>query len=166
MPEESILLLLSFAHNEGEAMLQLRTSLVVFIGAAALICFFLGYSRAQDGRLSKPIVVGGDRGIDGRNCDTTKANFDLIAQTAGSEGTIIAIGHLGRGELSREIVRRRVRNLQEFMYFTRGVLKERTVTAEGERVQGLGQVDVYINGKLFMVFRMKRNRDFLTNCEP
>jgi hypothetical protein len=128
-----------------------------------VVCFLVGHSKAQDVRLSKPIVIGADQGIDGRNCDTTKANFDLIAQTAGSEGTIIVIGHLGRGELSRELVRRRLRNLREFIYLTRGVSKERTVAAEGERVRGRGEVDVYVNGKLFMVFRMKRNRDFLTN---
>jgi len=133
---------------------------------ATIIACFFGYGRSQDPQLGKPMVIGGDLGIDGRNCDTTKADFDLIAHTAGQEATIIVIGHLGRGESSRELVRRRLRNLKEFIYFTRGVSKERTVTAEGERVAGLGQIDVYINGKLFMVFRMRRNGDFLTNCEP
>jgi hypothetical protein len=147
-------------------MIQLRSALLAFTCAISLLSFSVDPSKAQAGQLSKPIVIGGDLGIDGRNCDSTKSNFDLIAQTAGAEGTIIVIGHLGRGELSRELVRRRLRNLKEFIYFTRGVAKERTVTAEGERVGGLGQIDVYINGKLFMVFRMKRNRDFLTNCEP
>lgn len=147
-------------------MIRLRSGLVAFTCAISLLGFPLNSSKAQAGQFSKPIVIGGEEGIDGRNCDTTKSNFDLIAQTAGSQGTIIVIGHLGHGELSRELVRRRLRNLKEFIYFTRGVSKERTVTAEGERVAGLGQVDVYINGKLFMVFRMRRNRDFLTNCEP
>lgn len=147
-------------------MIQLRSALLAFTSAISLLCFPVGSSKAQVGQFSKPIVIGGDQGIDGRNCDSTKSNFDLIAQTAGGEGTIIVIGHLGRGELSRELVQRRLRNLKEFIYFTRGVSKERTVTAEGERVAGLGRIDIYINGKLFMVFRMRRNRDFLTNCEP
>jgi len=146
-------------------MIQLRLALIAFTCAIASLGFPLALGKAQDPQFSKPIVIGGDRGIDGGNCETTKSNFDLIARTAGSEGTIILIGRLGRGEFSHELVRRRLRNLKEFIYFTRGVSKERTVTAEGERVGALGEVEVYINGKLFMVFRLKRNRDFLTNCE-
>jgi hypothetical protein len=114
---------------------------------------------------AKPIVIGGTIGIDGSNCDTTKANFDLIAQTSKDAGTIIIIARLGQGE-SRKLIRRRLQNLQEFMYFTRGISKERTVLAEGERTNGLGLVEVYLKGELFMIFRMKRNRDFLTNCVP
>jgi len=137
----------------------------VFAGAL-LYSLLLVSGRAQDAPSTKPIIVGGNQGVDGWNCDTTKAAFDHAAQTAGSEETIIVIGRLGRGEFSRELVRRRLRNLEEFIYFTRGISKERVIKAEGERVNALGQVEVYIKGKLFMIFRMKRNRDFLTNCEP
>jgi hypothetical protein len=146
-------------------LMQLRSTLSAF-GVTTLCLLTLWSADAQNGQSAKPIVIGRNEGVDGRNCDTTKANFDLIAHTAGDEETIIAIGRLGRGESSRELVRRRLRNLQEFIYFTRGISKERVVTAEGNRVDGLGQVEVYIKGKLFVVFRLKRNRDFLTNCEP
>src|SRR5882724_11434814 len=145
--------------------MQLRSTLSAF-GVTTLCLLTLWPAGAQNGQSAKPIIIGGNEGVDGRNCDTTKANFDLIAHTAGDEETIIVIGRLGRGESSRELVRRRLRNLQEFIYFTRGISKERVVTAEGNRVNGLGQVDVYLNGKLFIVFRMKRGKDFLTNCEP
>ena len=145
--------------------MQLRSILRAF-AVALLYSLLLQSGNAQDARSAKPIVVGGNQGVDGWNCDTTKAAFDHIAQSAGTEETIIVIGRLGRGELSRELIRRRLRNLEEFIYFTRGISKERVVKAEGERVDGLGQVEVYIKGKLFMIFRMKRNRDFLTNCEP
>lgn len=145
--------------------MQLRSSLIAF-GVTTLCLLSLSSASPQDRQSEKPIVIGGNQGVDGSNCDTTKANFDLIAHTAGAEETIIVIGRLGRGESSRELVRRRLGNLQEFIYFTRGISKERVVTAEGSRVDGLGQVEVYIRGKLFIVFRLKRNRDFLTNCEP
>lgn len=145
--------------------IQLRLSLRVF--AVTALCFLIVGSRsAQNAQSERPILVGGKLGIDGSNCDTTKANFDLIAHNAGEEETIIVIGRLGRGESSRVLVRRRLRNLQEFIYFTRGISKERVVSAEGGRVDGFGEVDVYIRGKLFIVFRLKRNKDFLTNCEP
>jgi hypothetical protein len=145
--------------------MQLQSTLKHF-GVTALFLITLSSASSQDHQSAKPTVIGGNQGIDGSDCDTTKANFDQIAHTAGDEESIIAIGRLGRGESSRELVRRRLRNLQEFIYFTRGISKERVVTAEGNRVDGLGQVEVYIKGKLFIVFRLKRNRDFLTNCEP
>ena len=145
--------------------MQLRSTLKA-LAVTVLCSLILGYGSAQTNQSAKPIVVGGNQGIDGSDCDTSKANFDLIAHAAGDDTTIIVIGRLGRGESSRELVRRRLRNLKEFIYFTRGIAKERVITAEGNRVNGLGQVDVYLNGKLFIVFRMKRGKDFLTNCEP
>jgi hypothetical protein len=155
---------LSIANRRDDSM-QLRLTLRA-LAAALVYALILWSVSAQDGQSAKPIIVGGNQGVDGSNCDTTKAAFDHIAQTAGDEETIIAIGRLGRGELSRELIRRRLRNLEEFIYFTRGMSKDRVVKAEGERVDGLGHVEVYIKGKLFMIFRMKRNKDFLTNCEP
>ena len=46
----------------------------------------------------------------------------------------------------------------------RGFPAKRIVTAEGGRVKGLGQVEVYVGGKLHTLFRMKRNKDFATGC--
>ena len=145
--------------------LQSTVRAVVVITLCLMI---LSFARAtQTEQSTKPIIAEGSagEGIDGSNCDNTKALFDLIAQTAGAEETIIVIGRLGRGESSRELVRHRMRNLQDFVYMVRGVAKERVVLAEGEPVNGLGQVDVYVKGKLIVVFRLKRNRDFLTNCD-
>lgn len=144
--------------------MQLGLTLRAFVVTA--LCFMTLWSGSAQTQLTKPIVVGGNQGIDGSNCDTIKANFDLIAHSAGDEEIIIVIGRLGQGESSRELVRRRLRNLKEFLYFTRGVSKERVVIAEGDRLNSLGQVEVYIKGRLFIVFRLKRNKDFLTNCEP
>lgn len=148
-------------------LMQQQSGLRAF-GVIALCLVVWSIASSQNAQSAKPIISEGSNGegIDGSNCDNTKALFDLIAQNAGAEETIIVIGKLGRGELSREIVRRRMRNLQDYIYFTRGVAKERVVMAEGDRINGLGQVDVYIKGKLVVIFRLKRNRDFLTNCEP
>src|SRR5829696_6002529 len=114
----------------------------------AILFLILGCLVSVTAQSTKPVVIGGTKGVDGSNCDTTKANFDLIAQTTKGEETIIIIGRLGHGESSRELIRRRLQNLQEFMYFTRNVSKERTVLAEGERTNGLGLVEVYVKGEL------------------
>jgi len=119
---------------------------------------------AQDKQPSKHIDIGRERGIDGSDCNITKADFDLIAQTAGEDGLIIAIARLGKGEFSRNLASRRLQNIGKYLYDVRGMPRERIITAEGERVADLGKVEVYLSGKLFMVFHMKRKKDFFRGC--
>jgi hypothetical protein len=52
------------------------------------------------------------------------------------------------------------------MVENRGFSREKIVMAEGERVSGLGQVDVYVGGKPYVVFKVKRNKDFAKGCVP
>src|SRR5688500_2323775 len=92
--------------------MQPRSMLRVF-AVIFLYLLLFGSARAQEAQPIKPTVVGGNQGVDGWNCDTTKAAFDHIAQTAGSEDTIIVIGRLGRGEISHELIRRRLQKLEE-----------------------------------------------------
>lgn len=136
----------------------------------AMVCFLVPVASAQNSTQNRasngPIIIGEVGGIDGYDCDTTKANFDLIVERADKEKSIIAIARLGRKESSRAIARRRLRNFREFLHLTRGIPNEKIVTAIGEPGQGFGQVDIYVNGKLFIVFYLKHNRDFFTNCEP
>ena len=129
-------------------------------------CWVLVNCQSAIAQRPEPIVVGGNQGVDGRDCDDTKAQFAVIAHAAGDEKTIIVISRLGRGESSRQVARRRLQNLEDFLYLTHGVSRDRIVSAEGKRVVGLGEIDVYLDGKLFVLFRMRRNKDFLTNCQP
>src|SRR5262249_54392719 len=89
-------------------------------------------------------------------------------QAAGDEGLIIIIARLGDGEYNRELNRRRLHNtrvyLTEFDWHRK---PETVVTAEGDRVQGYGRVELYVRGKLYRVLPVKRNRDLLVgSCEP
>lgn len=137
--------------------LQIKSSLLLLA-----LCFALpSLTLAQNKGFSEPLIVGEDVGIDPTNCESTKAEFDLIAQTANErKSNVIVIARLGRGERSASINRLRLRQLREWLLQVRGYTPDRIITAESERVNGLGRVEVYINGKPFIIYYLKRNRDF------
>ena len=54
----------------------------------------------------------------------------------------------------------RLGQVRDWLLMVRGYSKDRIVIAEGERVTGLGQVEVYIRGKLFIAYRMRRKKEF------
>jgi hypothetical protein len=91
--------------------------------------------------------------------------LDLVAQRAGQEGFIIIIARLGTKETSRKLNRERMQLLADYLGNTRGVPKGRIVLAEGERVRGLGRVEIYLSGRLFTVFTINRNKDLARGCE-
>jgi hypothetical protein len=82
-----------------------------------------------------------------------------VAVDAGKQGLIILIARLGDGETSRVFNRRRLHNLSTYLNYIREIPNKRIITAEGERVRGSGPVEVYVNGKLMIVFTVGRNQD-------
>ena len=133
--------------------------------ALAMCCALFCLAEAQSNESSWPQIVGENVGVDCSYCESAKANFDLIAQVANEkQSNVIIIARLGRGE-SRNINRVRLRQLREWLLQVRGYPPERVVTAEGERMRGLGQVEVYISGKPIFIYRMKRNQDFFRGCD-
>jgi hypothetical protein len=132
----------------------------VFLVAAVCFASF-GDVLAQDKKSSEPMVIGGSVGVDGAYCESAKADFDLIAQVANEkESNVIVIARLGRDEGARSINRLRLSQLRDWLLNVRGYSPDRIVTAEGERLRGLGQVEVYVSGKPFIIYRMRRNKDF------
>jgi hypothetical protein len=103
-------------------------------------------------------------GFDGTHCETTKAELDRVTQTAGRDKAIIIIARLGSGESSRMINRRRLGGLRDYLESVRAIAPDKLITAEGERVHGLGRVELYVGGELLMVFTLNRNKDFWRGC--
>src|SRR5215207_5913328 len=134
-------------------------------GALAICCLCCP-AIAQEARVDyfRPFVVGQEGGIDGGDCEKTKAALDLSLRDAKDVGTITIISWLGRGEASRSLGRRRLRNLRGYLHTTRGVEDERIETSEGGRTPGLGKVEVYVGGRPRLLFYLKRNRDFWNGC--
>ncbi len=129
--------------------------LKVTLGFALLLSFFATVSAGacQTDQRALPIVVNGD------NNETAKAEMDLLAGRA--EGKlIILIARLGNGESSNSLAQRRLRTINDYLKNTRAVPEEKLVTAVGQRVRGAGRIEAYLDGELFMVFELGRNRDF------
>jgi hypothetical protein len=127
-----------------------------------LICIILSCAVDSPAQDSWPPRIF--QGFDGTHCETTKAELDLVAQTAGRDKTIIIIARLGIGESSRVINRRRMGGLRDYLESARAFPPDKLITAEGERVRGLGRIELYVGGELLMVFTLKRNKDFWRGC--
>lgn len=93
------------------------------------------------------------------NCESNKALWDLIDIEAGNDSPIIIIARLGSGEVSRRFNHRRLHNIRTYLHYIREIPEGRIITAQGERVAGRGRVEVYVGGRLFIVFTVGRNED-------
>jgi len=137
-----------------------------FILAAITICAPASSSNAsaQSRQAPEPYVLVG---VDCNDEEYVKSILDHAAISAGAGGSIIIIARFGTGENSRKLMRRRLFAPNSYLVARRGVSQSRVITAEGERVRGLGQVEIYVSGELFVTFKMKRNRDFASGgCPP
>jgi hypothetical protein len=142
--------------------LKIKPVLALLFACAALLG---GDGYAQDKAASGPRTV---TGVDCNDEEFVKALLDDAAITSMSAGgkSIIIIARLGSGERSRQLSQRRLSIPSKYLAENRGVAKSRIITAEGARVSGPGQVEVYVGGNLHVLFKMKRQRDFGGGCWP
>ena len=127
--------------------------------------------------MAASISVAQDRAADTRlaqttpgNCEVNAVDLDSVRSEALEEtnrdGLVIVIARLGNGETSRAYNRWRLIAVKN--YLSRYSLPaQRIVTAEGERVNGYGRVELYVAGKLRVVLLANRNRSLCVECcEP
>jgi hypothetical protein len=82
-----------------------------------------------------------------------------VQRVAGDAGLVIMIARLGKGETKRDLNRRRLNNARTFLIEFGQRAPQTIVTAEGERVNGYGRVELYAGGKLFHVLMINPNDD-------
>ena len=116
----------------------------------------LGPAFAQTSPSSQPIQVNGDNNQD------SKAQLSLLGHTIVSDEVVVLIARLGIGETNRKLNRRRLNVLRSYINVTRvtPIPRQNIVTAEGEDFHGPGRIEVYLRGKLFMIFTLGRNKNF------
>jgi hypothetical protein len=140
---------------------------VVINRLALLLTVVIGTSflSASGSAQELPYVVPN---VDCHAEEHVKAILDHAYIAQNKDETIFIIARLGTGETSRRLNQRRLYAPSQFLIETRGTPKDKLVAAEGERVKGPGQVELYVNGKLYAVFKMKRHRDFVQSryCRP
>lgn len=102
------------------------------------------------------------------DCELNVHLLDTAHHLAGDDTIIIAIAHLGAGEVNRELNRRRLHNVRAYLtYFGWKRPRATVVTAEGEKVDGVGRVDIYVRGLLWASLGVRRNGDLILGiCEP
>jgi hypothetical protein len=103
-------------------------------------------------------------------CEYNTSVLDGLAQSTSLDELIIVIAHLGRNETKSTLNHRRLDNVRVFLteYLTNPKVRRKQQTiilAEGERANGLGRVEFYVDGKLVDTLRMRTNADLsLGNC--
>jgi hypothetical protein len=95
------------------------------------------------------------------NCEGNSARLDVVlnkSRGAGENKVAIVIARLGTREQSRELNRRRLYTVRSYLT-AMGLSSQKLITAEGERVQGYGRIEVYIDGELVEVLSVERCKD-------
>ncbi len=89
------------------------------------------------------------------NCEDTGLFRDEVTLAARevTDAQVILIAKLGTGERARSLSKRRLDRLGGMFRSWSGLA---TVRAEGERVLGLGRIEVYVAGRLYRVFLFER----------
>ena len=98
-------------------------------------------------------------------CESLKAYLDYVAVSAGQDKRIFIITRLGQGESSRRLNRRRLANLYRYFNYQREIAAERIVRAQGERGEGLGRAEIYVDGELILIVTVKRGKEILGRKE-
>lgn len=133
-----------------------------------LLCFvsFLCLLPSQEvfGQIESDNVV--DEKV---NCEQQIAEYDNIFNSAKNQPetarTIIIVARLGSGETSRKYNQQRLAVAKQSLVFPVGYPAEQIITAQGDRVRGKGQVEFYIGGRLFTVFKVGRRKNLRGRCE-
>lgn len=127
--------------------------------ATALLLLLAFAVAAQEQKL-EPVKEG--FGVSERplNCETTLVLMEnirrLIQAGTDKRSVLILIARRGNGEKSQTLNRRRLANVRRGLEYTLGIVKP-IVVAEGERVNGFGRVEVYLDGKFIGVLLARRN---------
>jgi hypothetical protein len=102
------------------------------------------------------------------NCELTILMLDSLAKEL-EDGVVIAVARLGDGERNLKMNSRRLHNIRAYLtkfLQTNRLLDQQVITAVGERVKGLGRVEIYMQGKLYGVLAVTRNKDLTVGlCE-
>lgn len=101
------------------------------------------------------------------NCETYSSDFDRMAvefsDLIEESDFLVLVSRLGKGESNRKLNQRRLHNVRERLK-ARSIDAQKITVAEGEKVGGLGRVEVYAGGKLIEVFPVHRNQDICVEC--
>jgi hypothetical protein len=102
------------------------------------------------------------------HCEMNVNLLDNAHHLAGADTIIIAVARLGTGERNPELNRRRLHNVKAYLTsFAWKRAPGTVITAEGERVNGYGRIELYVRGGHWATLAVRRNDDLIVGlCEP
>jgi hypothetical protein len=108
----------------------------------------------------EPRIIPGDA----NSCELNSAFLDLLSNDsrANPNDRVFVIAHLGHGEMSRNLNRRRLHNVRT--YLSGRIDANRIIFAESDPVNGDGRVEFYLGSKLIFVSLVKRGGDICVTC--
>jgi|GEM_PF-2530152 len=133
----------------------------------ATVLSFSGVSFPQTQKTPTPQIWGDPDGFTGCDVETTTMllDFVVVADREGDKNqSIIIVARRGRGERSNTLIKRRLRQVSD--YLARKVPKAKIIATQGAPLNGLGRLEFYVAGRLHTVIKIKRNRDLVTGCPP
>jgi len=102
------------------------------------------------------------------NCEMSPVYQEDVIRAALEQtkrgGVLIVLARLGDGENSRELNRRRLYNVREYLKERGGLAADKIVVAEGERVKGNGRLEYYLGGNLFEQILFGKNGYTCHSC--
>jgi len=125
---------------------DIMRKLVKYLSLLVVLVAFISCSNeilAQDKRYDYDQLLNCERSL-----QYQVAVLNQASQFVKNGRRLIVIVRLGKGEESRELLRRRMYNLHTFIEQNGTVGLDKVVFAEGPSVAGYGQVEFYINGEL------------------
>jgi hypothetical protein len=93
---------------------------------------------------------------------TNIANLKQVARIRNEK--VFVIAHLGSGEVSQNLNRRRLKDIGSEFDQIGPMDRKILILAEGERVKGQPRVDFYLGSELYFVSYIPRNGDFSSLC--
>jgi hypothetical protein len=127
-----------------------------YLLALTVFLVFGAHVLGQTNQGAEPIQVNGDSNED------SKAALALLGQTIFPDEVVILIARRSTVESNRKLNRKRLEVVRSYIDVSRAtpIPKQNIVMAEGEPFHGRGRIEVYLRGKLFMVFNLGRNKNF------
>ena len=136
------------------------------IVSVILVCFFIpaGVTGSRQDRVDDRVHIIGPA-----QCQDYGPVLDVLAQNTPSDSLIIVIARRSVNETRPNINHRRLHNVRTYLteFHPDKRRADTLVLAEGAMVKEPGQLELYVDGRLVAIIKVKRNADLIVgNCYP